>query len=101
MSTREKEPLLSQEESPGKSVNGDEGLQKPIGLGIQQHPITDEMGIILSIGDQRTWISYKGAKQIVGEVEMLITTGIAVGASMGILAKAKKPKPQSDIYVGG
>jgi hypothetical protein len=87
---------MSEEINQAESASDSEGLQKPVGLGLQQHPVTREMGIVLSIGDQRTWLSYKGAKQIVGEVELLITTGLAVGATMSVLSKSQ---PDSDLIL--
>jgi len=65
----------------------EEGLSKTIGMGLKPHPITREMGVVLSIGSEQTWMSISEAKRFIGEVDITIVTAVAVGSTMNLLTK--------------
>ena len=65
----------------------EEGLQKTISMGLKPHPITREMGVVIAIGAEQTWMSVSEAKRFIGEVDITLVTAIAVGSTMNLLTK--------------
>jgi len=76
----------------------DEGIQKSVSLGLKPHPITSEMGLVISIGNEQTWMTIGEAKRFIGDVDITITTGISLGTIMNMMAKMPEPS-NKDLFV--
>lgn len=66
-------------------------VQKQISFGLQPHPITSEMGLSLSIDETDTWLSFSAAKRLTGEIDISITTGIALGTLTNLMQRMSGP----------
>lgn len=66
----------------------DTGIRKQVGLGMNPHPITGEMGVTLRIGeaeDSETWMPYDEALQMVTQLQVLCSIGISTNAAMNMV----------------
>jgi hypothetical protein len=84
------------EDFENEEVQEDEGLQKSVSLGLKPHPITSEMGVIMSIGNEQTWLSFGNAKRLVGDIDLTIMTGVAFGTMINLAAKM--PEAPKEIF---
>ena len=73
---------------PTDADQEEEGLTKPVALGLQPHPITGEMMLVLGIGEETTFLPFSAAKKLAGEIDITLTTGIALGTVMNLMSRS-------------
>jgi hypothetical protein len=84
------------EEQENFTQDESEGLQKQVSIGLKPHPITSEMGVVLSIGEEDTWMQFSVAKRLIGDIDITINTGICLGTVMNLMRKM--PEPPNTIF---
>jgi len=88
---------MSEEFENEKLEQEDEGLQKQVNLGLKPHPITSEMGVVVGIGTEQTWMSFSNAKRLIGDIDLTITTGVAFGTTMNLVTKM--PDQSKELFI--
>ena len=89
---------MSEEEFEGQEEGTEEdGLRKQISLGLQLNPVTTEMGVVIGIGEEKTWMSISEAKKFIGEVDIIIATGITFGVTQSLLTRTPGPDAGSGL----
>lgn len=83
----------------------DEGFSKPIDLGSKTHPITGELGVVLRVGSEETWMENRDALNLVANLIAVTVTGISTTVTsqmlMQLMARQQAAATEKKIYTPG
>lgn len=77
----------------------DTGIRKQVAIGMQPHPLTGEMGVVLRIGEESTWLPFGDALQLSSQVHTTAIVGIATGAASQLVHLAQQQQQQGSKLV--